>query len=320
MSTIAYRQLPALVDALGFTSLDALRSVGEPNGVPTSMLVAVAHPLALLLRFRIDPLGTTAIFDEWRSTLPPDQCTFSIEGDSAWLSLKNAETLPHEAVVSLVAFVSERLSTSDLAVPPGCLRCGEVETARVTDVDGLPTRICPTCLSQAAREKQEAEAALNRGSVAATFGLPAVFGYVAFGWAAVWFAIGLTLERHQIRVVPGDEFTFLIIVLIAGGVGWVLGWPLGKGVRQSLGLRRAPWAICPFLIAGAVFCGEVLAVALWLFYWVGVFDVRAALGMLGVVLASYTPFWVGCKAAMLVCLAFFCFVSASERRSVGMQV
>lgn len=320
MSTIAYRQLPALVEALGFTPLDAFRSVGEPAGVPTSMLVAVAHPLALLIRFRTDPHGTATLFDEWRSTLPADQCSFSIEGDSAWLSLKDAEALPHEAIAALVAYVSEKLAASDLAVPPGCLRCGDAATAQVTDVDGLPTRICPTCLGEAVREKQEVEAALNRPSFAATIGLPAVFGYAAVGWAVIWFAIGVILERNQIRVIPGDEFSFLLIVLIVGGAGWVLGWPLGRAVRQSVGLNRAPWVICPFIIAGAVFCGEVLTIALWLFYWVGIFDVRAALGMLGVALASYTKFWIGCKVAMLVCLGFFCFLSASERRSVSMQV
>src|SRR5689334_23123127 len=124
MSLVAFRRLPAVVDALGFRRLDEFRAVGEPHGVPAALLVLVQYPLSLMVRFRINPQGTGhAVVDELRGGLPDDQVALSIEGDALWLTLYNAEHLPEGVVPSLVEHVSSALAGTDLLVPPGCQLC-----------------------------------------------------------------------------------------------------------------------------------------------------------------------------------------------------
>ncbi|MFN0052214.1 MAG: hypothetical protein ACKV0T_08480 [Planctomycetales bacterium] len=318
--------MTSLVNALGLVMQSDGRALGELAGIPVAMTFLVSEQpesssQAVLLQFRIDRQGTE--FDPLHDLLrdvPADQARLSFDANSAWLTLYNIDQVTDEVILSLVECFGQTLAATDLAVAPGCLRCGKAPEAPLMCVDGMPTRLCPACLDEAYQEKEQAEAQLNRATLLGTLGLPAVFCYAALGWGGLWTAIGLLLVWMQVKVIPIDHFTMLLFMGLAVGVGWAFGRPLGIAVRKSVAFQRTPVISSLFLTLCVGACGEIVFVAFWMLRWMGIFDLRAAAGLVGNVVANYTPFWITCKVLLWIAVAIGAILSASQRKSVNLEV
>lgn len=310
-----------LIGELGFVVADQNKALGQPAGIPTTLTVLNAAPLALMFRFRVHPDGSEIqpLVDLLKS-VPDDRASISLEDGFVFLTLYDLSGLTNSSLRLLMERIAEALAATDLAVGPGCLRCGGFENAQLMLVEGRPTRLCLECLSEAAREKQEVESQLNRGSVTATLGLPAVCGFVAAGWIILWTVIDLILETLHIKVIEINELTGLVFMGLLGGVGYALGRPMGNALRQSIAIRRAPVVMSLVVIVAAGICGEIGYIALRLLRLFGFFDLGVAARLLWQYVSSYSIFWIVCKLVFLGAICLFCAMTASERRQVSLNV
>ncbi|MEX0700521.1 MAG: hypothetical protein WD069_00350 [Planctomycetales bacterium] len=314
-------QIKALVAELGFVVVDQDTALGQMRGIPTALTVFAADPPGLMCQWRVNPTGieTQTVMDLLEG-VPQERAALSIEDGCAWLTLYDARSLDGATIRLLFEQVADALQSSDLAPGPGCVRCGRVEDAQLMYVAGRATRLCPGCLTDAAQERQCLEAQLNRPSLASTLGLPGAAIYVAAGWAGFWTVLDLALEHWRIEVVEINRFTMFLFWGALVAIGIALGWPAGVTVRRSLAFGRMPRVASVLFILAAATAGEILYVALLLLRMVGVFNLRLAAQLLPQVLDSYTKFWISCKVALLVATAFFCAASASQRKTVRLDV
>lgn len=310
-----------LIAELGFVVAGQDIALGQPAGIPTTMTVLGDSPLAVMFRFRVNPQGTqTPTFAELLQSVPDDRASFSVEEGYAFLTLFDSSGLTSSSLGLLVKHIAETLAATDLAAGPGCLRCGTLDEAELLLIEGRPTRLCAGCLDEARRERQEAEAELNRASVAATIGLPAAGGFVAIGWVILWTAIDMILEWLQVKVIEFNRLSEIFFLALVGGVGYGLGWPLGAALRQSIAIRRAPVMMSLILIVAAAIAGEIGYLALHIFRVVGVFDLGLAAKLLWQFVSGYSGFWIACKLAFLGAIGLFCAIAASERKQVSLNV
>lgn len=317
----AANQLHSLIDELGFAAVEPHKAMGAPKGIPTTVTVLGDDPLALMFGFRIRPDGheMQPVVDLLRD-VKDDRATISFEDGVAWVTLYDLSGFSNTAIRLLVESFADTIAQTDLALQPGCVRCGGVADAQLMYIDGRATRVCPSCVTEAAREQEELEARLNRPSVAATVGLPAVVAFVACGWALLWTLIDLGLEKLRIDVIEINKFSLLLILLLIGGTGYALGHPLGFALRQSIAIRRAPKTMSIVVVIAALFGGEIGYLALKLLRLAGIFDLKLAAGLLPLVLSKYSSFWILLKLGFTGTICYFCAASASERKTVNLDV
>jgi hypothetical protein len=312
--------LIGLVNTLGFAGVDNNTAIGELHGVPTTLTVLGNDPPAAMFAFRVNPDGQPDdAVGQRLGGLPEELAALSCEDGYAWLSLYNLEKLPANAAARLVEQIADSISSTDLALAPGCLQCGASD-AQIISADGRPTRLCGRCVAAAAEEHRERVSELNRPTVGATLAVPGAGLFVAAGWAVIWTVIDFTLERWQIRVVEINHFSGMIGLLAFGIVGVCLGWPMGATLRQSIALRHAPRLMSAVATLGAALLGEILYVAARLFLLAGVFDVGVAARLLPQVIATYTGFWVACKLLLAGSIGVCCGILASQRKTASLPV
>ena len=319
--SIGADQLPALIEELGFVVVGPNKALGQPRGVPTTLAVLSTDPPALMFGFRIHPEGNeTQPVAALLQDVENDRAAVSFENGLAWLTLYDLSGLSISVVRLLVDNFPDTISATDLAVVAGCLHCGRLADAQLMCLEGHPTRLCPDCLAESARQRQELEAHLNRPSIAATVGLPAVGAYIACGWAVLWTLIDLVLEHWAIRVIEINHFTGALMLLLLAGVGFCLGWPMGAALRQSIAFRRAPKTMSVIVVSAAVICGEIGYLALRLLRLAGIFDLKFAAAILGQVLVNYGGFWITMKLACLGAISAFSAAAALSRKTASLDV
>ncbi|MBS0265184.1 MAG: hypothetical protein JSS02_24845 [Planctomycetes bacterium] len=310
-----------LLTDLGFAVADQERAIGAPAGIPTTLKVLGIAPLSLMFRFKVHPEGNEAQpVRELLQHVPDERASFSLEDGFAFLTLYDASQMSNSDLRLLLDQVADRIASSNLALPPGCLQCGEVGQEQLLLVEGWPTRVCLPCLEHACRQKQEWESQLNRPTVAATLGLPAMCGLVTVGWIVFWLVMGVLVEKFEIKVVEINEFSALILLALFAGVGFVCGRPLGAAIRESILICRAPVIGSLVLIVAAALVGEIGLVVVQLLWWGGVFDLAFAARVWGQVIANYTSFWVSCKLAFIGATWGFCAHTAQQRKQINLNL
>jgi hypothetical protein len=314
-------EIEALVAELEFVVVDEDTALGELHGIPTSMTVLSADPLALMFQFKVNPTGTeTQPVVNLFENPPENQVSVSVEDGCAWISLYDLSGFDSASLSLLLKRIADTLHSTDLAVGPGCLRCGVVDDAQVMYVEERATRLCPGCLADVTHEQQELESQLNRGSFRATLGLPGVALFAAAGWAVFWTLLDMIMDHWRIRVVEINPFTAIAIFGLLLGVGYALGWPVGATLRRSITIGKARQATSALFVLAVAVGGEVLYVGLYLLRLAGVFDLGVAAGLLGQVVTTYSGFWILCKLGLLGAFGFFCICSASQRKTVKLDV
>ncbi len=311
----------ALSGELRFSVAGDDHAVGEVMGVPTGLTLLSADPPGVMFAFRVRPDSeeTDRLASLVRGSLPA-RSELSVEDGCAWLTLYDLDLLPHGAAKPFAERVADALIAVGMAIGPGCLRCGAAEGAAPMLVDLRPTRLCASCLNEAVREKIDRESELNRPTLSTTLSLPGAVTYVVLGWIVLWTVIDVLLRHWPVRVVEINQFTTLVGLVLLGGIGCVLGWPLGATLRRSFGLGLSPWMASLGLALAAGVLGEVGYVALRIFLLAGVLDFAAAARMLGPVIGMYTGFWIFCKLATIGAIAGWAAASASRRAVVPMDV
>src|SRR5262249_15462218 len=142
----------------------------------------------------------------------------------------------------------------------------------------------------------------------------------AAAWAGWWTLLDIVLHKLNVAVIEINKFTLLVILGMLAGVGYALGQPLGNVLRRTGALNRAPWLLSLLFVVVAGIAGEIGYVAVHLLRLVGFFALRAAVRLLGPIVAGYSAFWVFVKLVLLGAIWFFCGNRASERAVVRLHV
>jgi hypothetical protein len=152
--------------------------------------------------------------------VPKEQAILNFEDGSVWLSLYDMSGLETSDFHQMMEGMVDTIQATDLAVGPGCLRCGKnnPDIQRLY-VDGRPTRMCMACFEEAGREQQELESKLNQTTLGATLGLPGAAIYAAAGWAGFWTLIDFALEYFRVKAVDINIITTPLILMLLGAVG-----------------------------------------------------------------------------------------------------
>jgi hypothetical protein len=317
----AVNRVNSLRIELDFTAVDSHTSVGEISGILASLTLLSSEPLAIMVRLRLRPdAGEPDVVRRIFEDVPPDAARISFEPSFASISLYDIDDLPNDAVRLLLEKVAEAFAANEFSAPPGCLRCGVVDDARLMYLEDRPTRLCPVCLEGARLEKQHLEQQLNRGTVGGFFGLPAVLASVAAGWALLWTAIDWLLEHFRIRVIWIDKFSVVMIFLAVLGFGVALGMPLGNALKRSGLARLSPLFMSLVFGLGAAVLGELVYVTILVFRAAGVVDVNAAVQIFQGVVQQYSTFWIVVKVALALAISFFCLGKAGTQETARLDV
>lgn len=310
-----------VISELEFVPADEETAIGELSGLPVAFTILGLEPLAGMFQFRVDSDGTGSDrVAELLAAIPEEDVSYSLEEKQAWLSFYHLERFQLDELCTLVRNVAHRLREISFAMPPGCLRCGETSDAKLSLVEGQPTRVCSKCLTEAVQERTAKEADLNRSRLSATIGLPFTGALVSAAWAIVWTGIDLLLERWNVRVIWLDYFTIVLIIMLAGGLGWLIGWPTGRIMRRSAAIQVAPYSTIGWFVCITALCGEILYFAAYLARFAGLFDFGLAAALFWQFVSMYSGFWILCKLALAAAIYGFCYGSATTRTEVAIDV
>ena len=307
----------ALLDQLGLEVVDETTAVGTVGGIPTKCVLLGHEPPAVMFHLRLDPAQRPG--DLKLEDLETDRLMVSLDDRGVWVSVYDLTAWDDGELPTLLHDLAGRLDAAGLAPAAGCGRCGAAE-AQPIYAEGKVARLCADCLEQAWRERSEAEEALNRPTRAAAFGVPAAAIQIAVGWAVFWTGLDYLLDWAGIGAFWLSTMLFLVYAAIAAGVGYVLGWPAGITFRRAPLVGRSPKLLTGLVALAACAAGEFLYVALWLLLTFGLFDLGVAAGLMGQMVATYSPFWICCKLAVLAATVGFCAASAAKRVSVPLSV
>ena len=314
-------QLASLPDDLGFVLVDDATMLGEPEGVPATITVLDVAPLALMFQFRIDPNGTQAqIVSDLLDGATEDEATVEINGNVAIFSMYELPGTNNESIGLLIKHIASTLSSTDFAIDPGCLKCGEVESAELLYAGGRPTRLCEACHAEAIELKEKLEEHLNRPTRASSIVLLGAVIYGFMAWGLFWAVIDIALHHWQINVIELNRFTSMLGLMVIAAVGFGVGHPIGHTVSRSIALQKIP-RLSGFLIAlGVTVAGEVLMLTLLLLYDFGIFDLWFTIHFVGTYVSRYSGFWILCKLTLSGSIWFFCSDAAAKRRTAILGV
>ena len=313
--------IETLLKDLPLTAVADNKGVLEFEGLPAAVTVLGADPPSLMWQFRINPDGqeTEPLLDLF-ADIPNEFARVSIERGFAWVSLYNLTGVDSEAHQTLLKEVAGAINATDLALSPGCLKCGDLDNARLAYVEGRPTRICNSCVENAFAEKTERDLQLSQGTVSSTLNLPGTVLAAAAVWAILWSLIDVLLGWFRIQVVEINEFTSILLLAMVGLPGYGLGRPLGLVLRRSLVVSGAPALMTALLVSLVVVLGEIGYVAAYVFRVAGIFDLNVTMQIVWDFVSGYTGFWIGCKLVTAASIACFCFLAASDRETSSLDV
>ena len=314
--------LHSLISRLGLIPLgDGGTAYGAFGDTPVTLTVLSLEPLGLLFAFNVNrDSGDLPLPADFAAEWSPETCKVSVENGRAWLSLYDLTGHSEDEIAALLEHFYQSLVAAELAVGPGCVRCGCRDEAHVMHIEGRTTRICPKCLEQAIADKQDRDAELNGMSLSALLGLPTAILIAAGCWALFWSVVDLVIDWFRIRVIEINDFSFLLLLVLFVGTGAALGHPLGKMLRKSGAVRVAPGPLSCVVVLCAVLAGEVGYVALLILRTFGVLDLATAARWLVPMVANYSKFWIVLKVLCACAFGGFCATTASERTAASLKI
>lgn len=314
--------LHSLISRLGLIPFgDGGTAYGAFGDTPVTLTVLSLEPLGLLFAFNVNrDSGDLPLPADFAAEWSPETCKVSVENGRAWLSLYDLTGHSEDEIAALLERFHQNIVDAELAVGPGCVRCGCRDEAHVMHIEGRTTRICPKCLEQAIADKQDRDSQLNAMSFSALLGLPTAILISAGCWAVLWFVADFAIDWLRIRVVEINELSTLVLLMLYVGTGAALGLPLGKMLRKSGAVRLAPTLLSCVVVLCAVIAGEIGYVALLILWNVGILNFAAAAQLLGPIMANYSGFWIANKLFCACAVGAFCAGSASERKAASLKI
>lgn len=321
-SDSAQTVLSELISRLKFQPGGPDRAYGEVRGNPTTLTVLGGDPLALLLSLKIVSPHPESISlpAEIASLVAVGRTEASLEDGFGWLTLKDLSGLSSAEIACLVESFGEALAAGGLTFAPGCVACGCLEEAELVHAEGRCSRLCPACAERLVTHRQESERALNQPTVFHAFSLPLVFLYAAGGWLVFWFLIDLLLEWWQPDEIALPDVLLGLLILLLGGIGLALGYPLGACVRRSGVIFRSPVAATLLTVIPAALVGELLFITASVFWRAGFLDVVLAAQLFIPFVTSYPVSWVIGKLLVIGGLALGCYLGAKAEKKVAIRL
>lgn len=298
--------LTTLLQELQFQLVDTQHACGEIAGLPTTLTLVSHAPLVLTFDFRVD------LREERLPEIRPllqglsdASMKVSAQQDEVQLALLQLAGQSADAIRELVTEFAESLAAMGLGHPEGCLYCGTTENTGIVHHLGRTSRACPECLTQRLEQHAADQAERDIPRRNAWMSVPALCFFVSLGWAGGWTLADWVLDWFHVQVIAINKLTTFLIFIGMVASGAVLGTPLGRTLRKTRLVRRAPrWLGAAFVIF-AVSLGELLYVMLLMFRFVGVIDLTVAAQLLPMVIGNYSAFWITMKLGLAFSVGLF---------------
>jgi hypothetical protein len=312
---------PSVVEELRMDFAPGGQATGVVAGLAATVTPLTDDPLSLLCQFRL------RADDEQLASARPLFAGLSTGGidvllanDEARLGFIDLAGQTPQTVRAVIEEFAEALIATRLATPNACLRCGTDENVQPVFHQGQTSLVCPACLEAATTEWHDRQAALDRGSLSALIGLPAVFTFAAAGWAIFWTLIDLAIGWFHVQVIDINKLTITLVLLVVSIAGACLGMPLGTLLRRSGAVRRAPEVLSGLMVLGAAVVGELLYVTVLLFLNFGLIDLGVAAQILPIILRRYPDYMIVTKLALAFMVGLFCIIEAKKRPEARLEL
>jgi hypothetical protein len=237
------------------------------------MKLISADPPAYMIKLRMTEPHN--LHSDWPDTLSAQYVNAivdcEIEGDYIFLWIRDSSTLCPGDIVALVRSCIDHHSSHFPEAAGYCYDCGESGNASVIQSSASITSICKDCLEKRSEARTQEEVRLNESSGALTFLIPVAIAVSAFGWAIFWWLYDAAFTSAHAERVWAPRILVLAVVL---GVGFGLGWPVGKLLHRSgLVKRLSPAGLSVAATLAALLLGEILFASHLVFRATGSMDI-----------------------------------------------
>lgn len=231
---------------------------GQVDGTPFLMKLVSVDPPAYMFKLRMTEPHN--LHSDWPSTLSEEYVDANvdceIEGDYIFLWIRDSIALNAEKVAALVRSCIDHHSSYFPEAAGYCFDCGELGNASVIQSSASITSICESCLDKRSEARRLENDRLNESSGSLTFLVPVAVTVSAFGWAIFWWLYDAAFIAVHAERIWAPRILILAVVL---GVGFGLGWPVGKLLHRSgLVKRLSPAGLSIAATILAVAIGELL--------------------------------------------------------------
>jgi hypothetical protein len=302
-------QVDAVIDDLGLSGVGENWFVGQVNGVPLAMNVALTD-VAVTFLFHARhpskniPVETPPIPPEFSLAAMADEnkAEISLTPTSAWLTLSDQESAPsvlqvRQALKEFSTIVKDQGIDLQKHL---CTTCGIQSVERPTFDDGRLQLLCDPC-RQAAELKFKSESTFKAGQLPFLLipgALCSVIGAII--WAGLWYAFHWFLQQQSSDRV---YMPIAVLGLLSCGAGCLVPQPLLFYVPKvrNRGIHFGSW-FAVFCTAAALILGEFLyAAALFIEAFKFVPPLTALPRLWPVVLSNVTDIRiVGAGAALVI--------------------
>ena len=267
------RQFLSVASALGAEPGADSYFRGQVSGTPFLMKVTSAEPPAYMIKLRmVEPHNLES---DWPQSLSEDYANANvgceIEDDYLFIWICDSSSLDAASISSLVRSCIAHHADFLPEAAGHCFDCGESGNAAVIQSGASISSLCAACLDERAEERSSEEARLNKSSSSFAFLIPVAIAVSALGWAIFWWLYDAAFTAADAERIRAPQIVILAVVL---GVGFSLGWPVGKLLHKSgLVKRISPVALSIGAAALTLVLGEILFASYIVFRAIGSFDI-----------------------------------------------
>ena len=231
---------------------------GQVDGTPFLMKLVSVDPPAYMFKLRMTESHN--LHSDWPNTLSEEYVDANvdceIEGDYIFLWIRDSSSLSAEKIATLVRSCIDHHSSFFPEAAGYCFDCSEFGKASVIQSSASITSICEGCLDKRSEARSLEEVRLNKSSGALTFLVPVAIALSAFGWAIFWWLYDAAFTAAHADRIWAPRILIIAVVL---GVGFGLGWPVGKLLHRSgLVKRLSPAGLSIAATILALVIGELL--------------------------------------------------------------
>lgn len=270
-------QFLSVASGLGAELGDADYYRGEIEGAPFLLkLISADHPAYLIKLRMTQPHNLPS---SWPGTLSERYADADvdceIEGDYIFLWVRDASSLSSEDLIVLVRSCVDHHSTYFPGAAGYCFDCGSSGNASIIQSSSSITSICEDCLGKRSEVRESEEVRLNESTGSIAILLPAAIALSALGWAAFWALYDAVFTATDSERIWAPQIVIIAVVL---GVGFGLGWPVGKLLHRS-GLVKgfSPGGLSVAATAVTLLLGELSFASYVVFRVTGSLDLGMAL-------------------------------------------
>ena len=240
-------QFDAVARGLGAEPGDNGYYRGIANTAPFLYKQTSAVPSGYMFKFRRFTIPLPAaprprsvgVQPEWHDTLSSEYANAGVRSevdyDYLYLWIDDPRQLTAASVVALVAACVQAHSQYFPHVGQYCSSCRSTGKATLVQNGSSVTTICSDCLDRKRQDVLAKNQSLNASDARVSLLLPLALVLGSLGWAVCW-----TLYDTIFRITKSNWIVVptVLVMLVATGVGFGLGWPIGQILRRSGATKR----------------------------------------------------------------------------------